>query len=58
VSDYTTGDRVDHERYGLGTVCNVTVTGAKLLVNWDDPRGGRGETAVLACNVEPSTARQ
>ena len=39
------GDRVDHKKFGFGTVCGEP-EGDKVLVEWDDPQ--RKTTGVMA----------
>jgi len=66
MSDYVIGDRVAHERYGVGTVQTRATTSTAykpkvpglVRVWWDEPSGGREITTVLTCNVEPTTARK
>jgi len=63
MSDYTGGDRVRHERYGLGTVMaraeQATGYGAtsppRIRVLWDNPDGGPEVSTVLKANLSPTT---
>lgn len=43
------GDRVDHKKFGLGTVVSEPISGGKdwrLQVEWDDP--SRGTTGIMS----------
>ena len=64
VSEHVEGDRVEHERYGLGTVeaRAETATGyaarspPRVRVRWDEPDGADDVTTVLTEHVTPTTA--
>lgn len=64
MSEYGEGDRVRHERHGLGTVepRAATTTGyattrpRRVRVRWD--HGKHGTTTVLAANLSPTPHRQ
>lgn len=69
MSEHRDGDRIEHERYGLGTVetrantahgyettGHPTTSTARVRIRWDDPNGGPEVSTVLTGNVQTTTA--